>query len=104
MMGDTWRWLSGLSAHDHVAFGDLGQQQVTEANRPDTVVGLLQANEVVGKGVGQEQQYLLEADGAGVGQLLEQEVAGYATGRSRSGQAWGNGWRREARVCPCRPW
>ncbi len=76
MLGDTWRWMSGLSADDHVAFVDRGQQDVREVDGPGTIAGLVRADEVLAKGPGQEQRLVLAADGARFPHLLDHEVAG----------------------------
>jgi hypothetical protein len=45
-------------------------------NGPDAVVDLLEADGVLLRRVGQEEQVRPEADGAGVGDALHDEVAG----------------------------
>jgi len=50
---------------DVVAFVDASQEHVTEMNRPEAIIDLLKADEVLLEGVGDEQQPLLQADGTG---------------------------------------
>src|SRR5882762_3914729 len=50
---------------DVVAFVDTSQEHVTEMNRPEAIIDLLKADEVLLEGVGDEQQPLLQADGTG---------------------------------------
>src|SRR5438876_9588426 len=71
-MGDTF----ALSLDDVIPLVDPPQQHVAEVNRPDPVVDLLEANRMLLERIGQEQQPLLQADGAGVGHALDEEVAG----------------------------
>ena len=70
-MGDT-----GLRADDVVPFVDPAQAGRAEVDRPDAVVDLLEADGVLLERVGDEEQALLEAEGAGVGDALDDEVAG----------------------------
>jgi hypothetical protein len=66
----------GLPANDIVPFIELGQEHGVEVERPDAIVGFLEANVVVGQAVGDEEQTVLEAKGAAGRDLLDQEVAG----------------------------
>jgi len=67
---------SQLRPDDVVAFVDTAQEHAAEVNGPDTVVDLLEADGVLLQRVGQEEQALPEADGAGVGDAFHDEVAG----------------------------
>src|SRR5438034_7842108 len=71
-MGNTW-W---LRSDDVVAFVDASEQHAAEMNRPDAVGNLLESDGMLLEGVGDKQQPLLEADGAGVGHALDDEVPG----------------------------
>ncbi len=71
-----------LGSDDGVAFVDAAEQHVTEMNRPDPVVDFLEADGVLLQRIGDEQQALPQADGARVGDALDEEMArpGYSTG------------------------
>src|SRR5437867_7443759 len=71
-MGDTF----SLGLDDVVPLVDPSQQHVAEVNRPDPVVDLLKPDGVLLERVGEEQQPLPQADGAGVGHALHDEVPG----------------------------
>ena len=80
-MGNTF----ALGLDDVVPLVDPPQQHVAEVNRPDPVVDLLEADGVLFERVGEEQQPLPQADGAGVGHALDEEVPGVLDGRQRAG-------------------
>jgi hypothetical protein len=63
-----------LSSDDEVALVEAGEKYVAKVDGPDAVVGLLQANEVLLERVGDEEQMVLEPEGAGVGHALDDEV------------------------------
>src|SRR5436309_2604718 len=75
-MGNTWS-----RPNDVVPFVDASQEDIAEVNRPDAVVDLLEPDGVLLECVGDEQQALLQTDGAGVGDALDDEVPG-TTGRA----------------------
>ena len=70
-----------------VPFIDASQEHVAEVNRPDAVVDLLEADGVLLERVGNEQQPLLQTDGAGVGDAFDDEVPGILDGREGEGDA-----------------
>src|SRR5215510_13458532 len=74
-MGYTW---SGPD--DVVAFVDPSQEPVAEVNRPDPVGDLLEADRVLLQGMGDEQPPRFQANGAGVGDPLHDEVPGIFDG------------------------
>src|SRR5262245_13795655 len=78
-MGYTW---SGPD--DVVAFVDPSQEHVAEVNRPDPVGDLLEADRVLLQGMGDEQPPRFQANGAGVGDPLHDEVPGIFDGRQRA--------------------
>ena len=80
-MGNTW-W---LGPDDVIAFVDASEQHVAEVNGPDAVGDLLEADKVLLERVGDEQQPLLEADGAGVGHALDDQVPGILDRRQGTG-------------------
>ena len=80
-MGDTFF----LGPDDVVALVDPSQEHATEVDGPDTVVDLLEADGVLLEGVGDEQQPLLQTDGTGVGDPLDDEVSGILNGRQGPG-------------------
>lgn len=53
-------------AQDVVAFIGPGQQDVAEVDGPDAVIHLLEADDMLLEGIGQEEQALLEPDRPGV--------------------------------------
>ena len=71
-MGDTF----ALGSDDVISLVDPPQQHVAEVNRPDPVLDLFEADRMLLERIGQEQQPLLQADGAGAGHPLDEEVAG----------------------------
>ncbi len=75
-MGDRW-----LGPDDVVPFVDATQQDVAEVNGPDAVGDLLEADGMLLERVGEEEQALLQADGAGVGDALDEEMARVLDGR-----------------------
>ena len=74
-MGNTW-----LRPDDVVPFVDAAQEDVAEVNGPDVVVDLLETDGVLLERVGDEQQPLPQADGASVGDALDDEVPGVLDG------------------------
>ena len=80
-MGDS----SLLGPDDVVALVDASEQDVAEVNGPDPVVGLLEADRMLLERVGEEQQALLQANRARVGDTLDEEVAGVLDGGQRAG-------------------
>src|SRR5688572_21995784 len=80
-MGDS----SGLGPDDVIAFVDAPEQHVAEVNRPDAVVDLLEADRVLLERVGEEEQSLLQANRAGVGDALDEEVPGVLARRQGAG-------------------
>ena len=80
-MGNTW-W---LRPEDVVPFVDAAEQHEAEVNRPDAVGDLLEAHGMLLEGVGDEQQSLFEADGAGVGDTLDDEGPGILDGWQGAG-------------------
>jgi hypothetical protein len=79
-MGDS----SLRSPDDVVAFIDASEQDVAEVNRPDPIVDLLEAHGMLLQGVGEEEQPLLPANGARVGDTLDEEVARIFDRRQRA--------------------
>ena len=65
-----------LGPDDVIPFVDPSQEHLAEVDRPDPVVDLLEADGVLLERVGEEQEPLLQADGAGVGDALDDEVTG----------------------------
>ena len=61
-MGDRW-----LGPDDVVPFVDSAEEHVAEVDRPDAVVDLLESDWVLFQRIGDEEQTLPQADGAGVG-------------------------------------
>jgi hypothetical protein len=74
-MGDRW-----LGPDDVVTFVHSPQQDTAEVNRPDAVGDLLEPERVLLERIGDEQQPLLQADGARVGDALDEEVPGILDG------------------------
>ena len=78
MMGNTsWGWgraNEGSVSDDHVAFVELPEQDRAEVERPDPVVGFVQANVKLLERIGDEEQLVFEPEGAGVGDALHEEV------------------------------
>ena len=73
-MGNTW--VSGQSRSDDVvALVNPAQEQGTEMDRPEAVVDLLEANGVLLERVRDEDEPLLEANRARIGDALDDEVA-----------------------------
>jgi len=56
---------------DHVAFVDLPGQDGSEIDGPDPVVGFFQADGMLFVRIGDEEQLVLEPEGAGVGCVCE---------------------------------
>ena len=81
-MGNTWS-----RPNDVVPFVDASQEDIAEVNRPDAVVDLLEPDGVLLERVGDEQQALLQTDGAGVGDAFDDEVPGILDGREGEGDA-----------------
>ena len=75
----------GGASDDVVAFVDAPKEHVAEVNRPDAVVDFLQPHGMLFERVGQEEQALLEADGPGIGDPLDDEVSGIFHRRQRAG-------------------
>lgn len=69
--GDT-----GIPADDVVPFVDPAQQDLAEVDRPDAIGGLLKADGELLEGLGNEHKPLPDPDCPGVGDALEDEVAG----------------------------
>jgi len=80
-MGNTL-W---LRPDDVVAFVDPPEQDVAEVDRPDAVGDLLEADGMLLERVGEEEQPLAEADRAGVGDALDDEVPGVLHRRQGAG-------------------
>lgn len=80
-----------LGLDDVVPFVDASKEHVAEVNGPDAVADLLEAGGVLLEGVGDEQQPLLQADGAGVGDTLDDEVPGILNGGQGPGVSAGGG-------------
>ena len=80
-MSNTW-W---LRPDDVVSFVDASEEYVAEVNRPDAVSDLLETDRVLLERVGDKQEALPEADGAGVGNALHDEVSGILDGRQDTG-------------------
>lgn len=64
----------GSIPEDHAAFVDRGEQDGPEVDRPDPIVGFLEADVVLFQGIGDEEQLGLQPERAGVGHPLDQEV------------------------------
>jgi len=79
-MGDRW-----LGPDDVVAFVDAAEQHVAEMNRPDPVVDFLEADGMLLQRMGDEQEALPHADGARVGDALDEEMARILHGRQGTG-------------------
>ena len=75
----------GSVPDDHVAFVDLPEQDRAEVDGPDPVVGFVQADELLFEGIGEEEQFVVQPEGAGVGDALDEEVARILEGGRRSG-------------------
>ncbi len=71
-MGNTCR----LRSDDVVPFVNPSQQDAAEVDRPDAIGHLLEADRVLLEGVGDEHKPFLEPDRPGVGDALDDEVAG----------------------------
>ncbi len=71
-MGNTCR----LRPDDVIPFVDPSQEDTAEVDRPDAVVDLLEADRVLLEGVRDEHEPFLEPDRPGVGDTLDDEVAG----------------------------
>ena len=80
-----------LGSDDVIAFVDAAEQHVTEMNRPDPVVDFLEADGVLLQRIGDEQQALPQADGARVGDALDEEMARILHGRQGAGIGAGRG-------------
>ena len=69
MMGNTsWGWgraNKGSVSDDHVAFVDLPEQDRPEVDGPDPVVGFIQPDVMLLERTGDEEQFVLEPEGAG---------------------------------------
>jgi hypothetical protein len=79
-MGDS----SLLRPDDVVAFIDAAEQDVAEVNRPNPIVDFLEAHGMLLQGVGEKEQPLLQANGARVGDTLDEKVAGVFDRRQRA--------------------
>ena len=82
-MGDSSR----LSPDHVVAFVHASEQDVAEVNRPDPVVDFLEADRMLLKRVGEEEQPLLQANHACIGDALDEEVAEILAHRLEWGSA-----------------
>src|SRR6266404_4711743 len=74
-MGDRW-----LGPDDVVTFVHSPRKDTAEVNRPDAVSDLLEPDRVLLERIGDEQQPLLQADGARVSDALDEEVPGILDG------------------------
>ena len=79
----------GSIPDDQVAFVDRGQEDRPEVDRPDAIVGFLEAEVMCFERIGDEEELVLEPKRAGVGHPLDQEVPGIRERR----QALGKGTR-----------
>ncbi len=74
MMGDTspgWRKSRKRSVpDDHVSFIDFGEEDGSEGDGPDPVVGFFQADVMLFQGIGDEEQFVFDPEGTGVGNAL----------------------------------
>lgn len=61
---------------DVVTFVHAPQEDAAEVNRPDAVGDLLEPDRVLLERIGDEEQAFLQADGAGVGDARDDEMAG----------------------------
>jgi hypothetical protein len=82
----------GSVPDDHVAFVDLPEQDRSKVDGPESVVGFFQADELLFEGVGDEEQFVFEPEGAGVGDALDQEVARILERRQLLGIGPGPAW------------
>ena len=63
-----------LAANDVVTFIEPGDKNLTKVDRPDAIVDLLESDRVWRESVSDEEQPLLEAEGPGVGDALDEKV------------------------------
>jgi hypothetical protein len=89
-MGDSSR----LGPDDVVALVDASEQDLAKVNGPDPVADLLEADGMLLQGVGEEKEPLLQANGARVGDALDEEVAEILDWGQRAGVG-----RAEGRYC-----
>jgi hypothetical protein len=80
-MGDS----AQLGSNHVVAFVHASEHDMAEVKRPDAVADFLEANRVSLQRIGEKEQSLLQADRAGVGYALDQEVAGILDRRQCAG-------------------
>src|SRR5882762_5457045 len=76
-----------LAPNDVVTFVEPGDQHSAEVDRPNAIVDFLKTNRVWREGVGDEEQPLLEAEGAALVMRLTRKCPGYSIGRSRASYA-----------------
>jgi hypothetical protein len=63
-----------LAPNDVITFVKSGDEHLAKVDRPDAIVDFLESDRVGREGVGDEEQPLLEAEGAGVRDALDEEV------------------------------
>jgi len=76
---------SRLRPDDIVALVDPPEEHVAEVDGSDAVIDLLEPDGVLLERIGDEQQALLQADSAGVGDGLDEEMARVLNGRQDAG-------------------
>jgi hypothetical protein len=81
--------LSGLD--DVVTFVHAPQEDAAEVNGPDAVGDLLEPDRVLLERIGDEEQAVLQADRAGVGDAFDEEMAGVVDRRQGAGIRAGRG-------------
>lgn len=90
MIGNTfWVWGKGDKGSvpdNHVAFVHFGQEDGSEVDGPDSVVGFFKVDVVFFHGVGNKEQLVFQPEGAGVGDPLDKEVPGVFEGRQALGK------------------
>src|SRR5262245_48944985 len=76
-----------LGANYVISFVDPAEQNLAEVNGPDPVVDLLEPDWVLLERVGKKEQPLPQAEGAGVGDALDEKVPRVLDRRQRAGVA-----------------
>ncbi len=88
-----------LAPNDIVTFVDPGDKYLAKVDRPDAIVDFLESNRVWCKRVRDEEQPLLETEGARVGDALDEEVPGILD-RQKPGIVLARRGPVERRGCP----
>lgn len=80
----------GSVPDDHVAFVNLPEENGSEVDGPDPVGGFVQTDVMLFERIGDEEQFVFEPEGAGVGHALHDEVARILERRESVGQRRGD--------------